>query len=148
MPRNSTQRVPASGVWGEARGRILVELCGHPQTAAELATRVGTSGNAVRVHLDGLRDAGLVDYTVAGVVPDMSFVEMLDVLNEQLVAKGEDTVSFDSDCREGICGSCVSGVLDGIQGIPHAPWWIKLTPEIIARLRKPTRRSWSRHSAS
>jgi hypothetical protein len=43
---------------------------------------------------------------------------------------------------------CHSGVLDGIQGIPHGPWWIKLTPEIIARLRKPTRRTWSRHSAS
>jgi hypothetical protein len=43
---------------------------------------------------------------------------------------------------------CHSGVRDGIQGIPHGPWWIKLTPEIIARLRKPTRRSWTRHSAS
>ena len=43
---------------------------------------------------------------------------------------------------------CHSGVLDGIQGIPHGPWWIKLTPEIIARLRKLTRRSWTRHSVS
>ena len=39
-------------------------------------------------------------------------------------------------------------VLDGIQSVPHGPWWIKLTPEIIARLRKPTRRSWTRRSAS
>jgi succinate dehydrogenase / fumarate reductase iron-sulfur subunit len=52
-------------------------------------------------------DAGaLVDYQVTGVSPDMSFLEMLDVLNEQLVAKGQDAIAFDSDCREGICGMC------------------------------------------
>src|SRR5262249_2505544 len=39
---------------------------------------------------------------------------------------------------------CQSGILDGIQATPHGPWWIQLTPEIIARWRKPTRRSWSR----
>ena len=43
---------------------------------------------------------------------------------------------------------CQSGVLDGIQAVPHGPWWIKLTPEIIARLRKPTRRTWTRRSTS
>ena len=43
---------------------------------------------------------------------------------------------------------CHSGTLDGIQSAPYAPWWIKLTPEIVARLRKPTRRTWSRQSAS
>jgi hypothetical protein len=43
---------------------------------------------------------------------------------------------------------CQSGVLDGIQAVPHGPWWIKLTPETIARLRKPARRSWTRRSAS
>jgi len=48
----------------------------------------------------------LVPYTVTGVSPDMSFVEMLDLLNEQLVAAGKDPVEFDSDCREGICGMC------------------------------------------
>ncbi|MBI3288951.1 MAG: succinate dehydrogenase/fumarate reductase iron-sulfur subunit, partial [Elusimicrobia bacterium] len=48
----------------------------------------------------------LVEYKVTGVSPDMSFLEMLDVLNEQLIAKGEDAVAFDSDCREGICGMC------------------------------------------
>ena len=48
----------------------------------------------------------LVEYTVAGVVPEMSFLEMLDTLNEQLVAKGQDPIAFDSDCREGICGMC------------------------------------------
>jgi DNA invertase Pin-like site-specific DNA recombinase len=43
---------------------------------------------------------------------------------------------------------CQSGTLDGIQSAPYAPWWIKLTPEIIAGLRKPTRRTWSRRQVS
>jgi succinate dehydrogenase / fumarate reductase iron-sulfur subunit len=46
------------------------------------------------------------DYTVEGVMPEMSFLEMLDLLNEQLARKGEEPVEFDSDCREGICGTC------------------------------------------
>src|SRR5215212_9654966 len=53
-----------NGLFGDARGRLLVELCGRPQTAVELARRVKTSSNAVRVHLDGMRRAGLVDYVV------------------------------------------------------------------------------------
>lgn len=48
----------------------------------------------------------IVDYKVSGISPDMSFLEMLDVLNEQLVNKGEEPVAFDHDCREGICGMC------------------------------------------
>jgi hypothetical protein len=47
-----------------------------------------------------------------------------------------------------IAAWCQSGILDGIQSGPHGPWWIRLTPEIITRLRKPTRRSWSRRSIS
>ncbi len=47
-----------------------------------------------------------VTYPVADVSPDMSFLEMLDLLNLDLARKGEDTVAFDHDCREGICGSC------------------------------------------
>jgi hypothetical protein len=43
---------------------------------------------------------------------------------------------------------CQSGILDGIQSAPHGPWWIRLTPDVIARLRKPTRRSWTRRSVS
>nr|WP_218849154.1 succinate dehydrogenase/fumarate reductase iron-sulfur subunit [Nocardioides perillae] len=46
------------------------------------------------------------DYDLDGVSPDMSFLEMLDVLNERLTEQGEDPVAFDHDCREGICGSC------------------------------------------
>ena len=59
----------------------------------------------------------LVDYVADKVHPDMSFLEMLDVVNEGLIRKGDDPIAFDSDCREGICGSC--GVV--IDGIPHGP---------------------------
>jgi succinate dehydrogenase / fumarate reductase iron-sulfur subunit len=55
----------------------------------------------------------LVDYLATDVIPDMSFLEMLDVVNEGLIAKGEDPIAFDSDCREGICGTC-SLVINGI----------------------------------
>jgi succinate dehydrogenase / fumarate reductase iron-sulfur subunit len=56
-------------------------------------------------------------YELDGVSPDMSFLEMLDTLNEQLIAEGEEPVAFDHDCREGICGSC--GMM--INGVPHGP---------------------------
>jgi succinate dehydrogenase / fumarate reductase iron-sulfur subunit len=58
-----------------------------------------------------------VDYTADHVSPDMSFLEMLDVVNEGLIRKGEEAIAFDSDCREGICGMC-SLVVDGV---PHGP---------------------------
>jgi succinate dehydrogenase / fumarate reductase iron-sulfur subunit len=57
-------------------------------------------------------------YTVPDANQHMSFLEMLDVLNEQLIRAGKDPVEFDSDCREGICGSC--GVV--VDGIAHGPW--------------------------
>lgn len=57
------------------------------------------------------------DYTLPGVSTDMSFLEMLDFLNEQLVREGKDAVSFDHDCREGICGMCSLM----INGQPHGP---------------------------
>jgi succinate dehydrogenase / fumarate reductase iron-sulfur subunit len=56
-------------------------------------------------------------YEVDDVSPDMSFLELLDTLNEQLIAVGEEPVAFDHDCREGICGSC-SMMIDGR---PHGP---------------------------
>jgi succinate dehydrogenase / fumarate reductase, iron-sulfur subunit len=56
-----------------------------------------------------------VDYQVKDVTPDMSFLEMLDALNEDLLARGEPPVAFEHDCREGICGSC--GFL--INGVAH-----------------------------
>ena len=57
----------------------------------------------------------LVEYTAENVNPDMSFLEMLDVVNEKLTIKGEEPIAFDHDCREGICGMC-SMV---INGVPH-----------------------------
>lgn len=55
----------------------------------------------------GANDNGkLVSYEAKDVSPDQSFLEMLDVLNDQLIEKGEDPIAFDHDCREGICGSC------------------------------------------
>ncbi len=59
----------------------------------------------------------MVEYEVRGVSQDSSFLEMLDVLNEELFARGEDPIAFDSDCREGICGQC--GIV--INGIAHGP---------------------------
>lgn len=64
------------------------------------------------------KDRGrIVEYKVHDVSPDMSFLEMLDVTNEQLIEKGEEPIAFDHDCREGICGMC--GLV--INGIPHGP---------------------------
>jgi succinate dehydrogenase / fumarate reductase iron-sulfur subunit len=48
----------------------------------------------------------MVDYKINDISPDMSFLEMLDVLNNELIEKGDEPVAFDHDCREGICGSC------------------------------------------
>ena len=58
-----------------------------------------------------------VTYPVSNISPDSSFLEMLDVLNEQLIVKNEDPVAFDHDCREGICGTCSLY----INGRPHGP---------------------------
>jgi succinate dehydrogenase / fumarate reductase iron-sulfur subunit len=64
---------------------------------------------------DAKASGGFVTYLVKNVTPDMSFLEMLDVLNEDLQGRGEPPVAFDHDCREGICGSC--GFL--INGVAH-----------------------------
>jgi len=59
----------------------------------------------------------LEDYTADRILPDMSFLEMLDVVNEGLIRQGKDAIAFDSDCREGICGMCSLVV----NGIAHGP---------------------------
>ncbi len=58
-----------------------------------------------------------VTYDAPEISPDMSFLEMLDVVNERLIGKGEDPIAFDHDCREGICGQC--GVV--VNGAAHGP---------------------------
>ena len=76
----------------------------------------------MRLNLKIWRQAGLgakgrlEDYTADDISPDMSFLEMLDVVNEGLIRQGKDAIAFDSDCREGICGMCsliVNGVAHG-----------------------------------
>jgi succinate dehydrogenase / fumarate reductase iron-sulfur subunit len=77
----------------------------------------------MRILLKVWRQAGpsaagqFVDYVADDVSPGMSFLEMLDVVNEGLIAKGQDPIAFDSDCREGICGAC--GFL--VNGVAHGP---------------------------
>ena len=73
------------------------------------------------LHIWRQRGSGLpgafVRYAMTDVSPDMSFLEMLDVLNQQLLARKDEPVAFDHDCREGICGMC--GMV--INGRPHGP---------------------------
>lgn len=75
----------------------------------------------VTLHIWRQESAGVAGHMetheLSGISPDMSFLEMLDVLNEILTTQGKDPVAFDHDCREGICGAC-SLV---INGIPHGP---------------------------
>ena len=66
---------------------------------------------------DGSSKGKLVDYPIDHIEGDMSFLEMLDVLNQELIEKGDEPVVFDHDCREGICGSCSLM----INGEPHGP---------------------------
>src|SRR5437667_8315404 len=78
----------------------------------------------MRVHLKIWRQrnnrtpGGFQDYDLDTVSPDMSFLEMLDVVNEALIGRGEEPIAFDSDCREGICGTCalvINGMAHGGQ---------------------------------
>ena len=68
-------------------------------------------------HKNANDKGGFQTYNLEDVSPDMSFLEMFDVLNEDLLRKGEDPVHFDHDCREGICGMCSMY----INGHPHGP---------------------------
>jgi succinate dehydrogenase / fumarate reductase iron-sulfur subunit len=70
-----------------------------------------------------------VVYEMPSVSPDMSFLEMLDVLNEELIGRGEAPVAFDHDCREGICGAC--GMV--INGSPHGPRRLTTTCQLHMR---------------
>ena len=65
----------------------------------------------------GSSEGRFVEYAANDISPDASFLEMLDIVNEQLIEKGEEPIHFEHDCREGICGSC--GMM--INGIAHGP---------------------------
>jgi succinate dehydrogenase / fumarate reductase iron-sulfur subunit len=71
----------------------------------------------------------LMVYVVDDVSPDMSFLEVLDVLNERLIAQGERPIAFDHDCREGICGSC--GFM--IDGVAHGPLRLTTVCQLFMR---------------
>jgi succinate dehydrogenase / fumarate reductase, iron-sulfur subunit len=73
-----------------------------------------------------------VEYQVKNISSEMSFLEMIDVLNEQLIAEGQDPVAFDHDCREGICGACSMH----INGKPHGPWKANTTCQLHMRAFK------------
>lgn len=78
-------------------------------------------------------DAGAFEsYDVKDVSSEMSFLEMIDVLNERLIAEGKDPIAFDHDCREGICGMCSMY----IDGRPHGPWQANTTCQLHMRAYK------------
>lgn len=71
-------------------------------------------------------------YQVKNVSSEMSFLEMFDVLNEELIREGRDPITFDHDCREGICGACSMY----IDGRPHGPWQANTTCQLHMRAYK------------
>jgi succinate dehydrogenase / fumarate reductase iron-sulfur subunit len=71
-------------------------------------------------------------YQVKNVSSEMSFLEMFDVLNEELIREGQDPITFDHDCREGICGACSMY----IDGRPHGPWQANTTCQLHMRAYK------------
>lgn len=73
-----------------------------------------------------------VTYEAKDVSPDMSFLEMLDVVNEELMRRGEEPIAFDNDCREGICGMCSLM----INGVPHGPLPMTATCQLHMRVYK------------
>src|SRR4051812_47848525 len=75
---------------------------------------------------------GFETYKVSGISSEMSFLEMFDVLNEQLVKEGKEPIAFDHDCREGICGACSMY----IDGKPHGPWAATTTCQLHMRAFK------------
>ena len=127
--------VPDAGRRGGARRRALFvrgglgvprrgDATGAPQGTAHFRIRApGATELQMRIILHiwrqrNAKDQGrMVRYEVPNVSEHMSFLEMLDVLNEDLIAKNEDPVAFDHDCREGICGMC--GAM--VNGVAHGP---------------------------
>ncbi|MCC6252475.1 MAG: succinate dehydrogenase/fumarate reductase iron-sulfur subunit [Bacteroidia bacterium] len=71
----------------------------------------------------------MVDYAIDNIDADMSFLEMMDILNEQLINKGDEPIAYDHDCREGICGMCSMH----INGRPHGPMHGTTTCQLYMR---------------
>jgi succinate dehydrogenase / fumarate reductase iron-sulfur subunit len=98
----------------------------------------GINGKTINLTLHVWRQKGpkvagqLVTYQAKGISTDASFLEMLDVVNEELTTKGEEPIAFDHDCREGICGSC--GMM--INGQAHGPWKATTTCQLHMRAFK------------
>src|SRR5438105_2999668 len=100
------------------RGSGPARICRRCSTRSRSRSRtfslpsVATNDDAMNLTLHVWRQAGprekgkLVTYAASDISPDMSFLEMLDVVNERLTSKGDAPIAFDHDCREGICGSC------------------------------------------
>lgn len=78
---------------------------------------------------DSRTEGSLETYQINDISSEMSFLEMFDVLNEQLIVKGEDPIAFDHDCREGICGQCSMY----INGRAHGPWTNNTTCQLHMR---------------
>ena len=83
-------------------------------------------------------NGAFVTYQASGISPDASFLELLDVVNEELIAKGEDPIHFEHDCREGICGSC--GMM--INGTAHGPMGGTATCQLHMRHFKDSDEVW------
>jgi succinate dehydrogenase / fumarate reductase, iron-sulfur subunit len=93
-----------------AKRGSATEQHGHADRTLNVTLQVWRQKNAT--------SAGkMVTYQAQGISTDMSFLEMLDVVNEGLIARGEEPIAFDHDCREGICGMC--GMM--INGVAHGP---------------------------
>jgi succinate dehydrogenase / fumarate reductase, iron-sulfur subunit len=86
------------------------ESNGHAGRTLNLTLHVWRQKNAAS-------EGKMVTYQANNISTDMSFLEMLDVVNEELIARGEEPIAFDNDCREGICGTC--GMM--INGVAHGP---------------------------
>ena len=106
---------------------------------------------------NGPNDKGHIEtYPVSGVSPDMSFLEMMDMLNDQIIRDGGDPVAFDHDCREGICGMCsmfINGEAHGPnRGVTTclsirlvSPW---MQPPFPCRKRRPMKRSMQQRASA
>src|SRR3989441_5725092 len=119
-PNAMTSVLPTSR-HGNTRDRTNHPRCTRSHSCMTESTCRNAATNEMELTLNVWRQKNASDpgrfltYQATNIIPDMSFLEMLDVVNEQLIGRGEEPIAFDSDCREGICGTC-SLV---INGIPH-----------------------------